>query len=146
MRLGRGGSGRLGPSRAAVHVFDDARRRRVRFTRWVSMDFAVIPAQFDTVDEALKACDAVYDDPGGDPPAPVAELIEELDHIDAIGEENGFLSVWPVDSSALGAILCARWPQWDHTVYTLLHMTKDRGLAMVDLQRRQVFDHADAST
>lgn len=106
----------------------------------VSIDFAVIPAAFGTVDEALKACDAMYADPGGDPPSGVAELIEELDRIDAIGEESGFLSMWPVDSSALGAILCTRWPLWDRTIYTLLQMTKDRGLAMVDLQRRHVFD------
>jgi hypothetical protein len=106
----------------------------------VTMDFAVMPADFDTVDEALHACDVMNRDPGGDPPAEVVEFIEELDRIDAIGEDSGFLSMWPVDSSALGAILCTRWPQWDRTIYTLLELTKDRGLAMVDLQRLQVFD------
>jgi hypothetical protein len=106
----------------------------------VSLDFAVIAAEFDTVDEALKACDAMRDDPGGDPPGGVVELIEDLDRIDAIGEESGFLSMWPVDSSALGAILCTRWSRWDSTIYTLLEMTKDRGLAVVDLPRRQVLD------
>lgn len=112
----------------------------VRFTDRVSIDFAVVPAVFDSTDEALKTCDAMYDDPDGAPPTAVIELIEELDRIDAMGEEKGFLSMWPVDSSTLGAILCTRWPEWTRTIYTLLQLTKDRGLALVDLQRQQVFD------
>lgn len=106
----------------------------------MSMDFAVIPAEFDTIDEALNACDAMYKDPEGEPPSGILDMIAELDRTDAIAEEGGFLSVWPVDSSAHGMILCTRWPESDRTIYTLLTMTKDRSLALVDLQRRQVFD------
>jgi acetolactate synthase regulatory subunit len=113
--------------------------RLLRFTGGVSMDFAVIPAAFATAKEALEICNAMYDPPGGEPPARVVELIDELDRMDAIGDD-GFLSMWPVDTSVLGAVLCTRWPEWDHTIYTLLEMTRDRGLAMVDLQQDQVFD------
>lgn len=105
----------------------------------MSIDFAVIPADFSTIDEALKACAAMYGESGGVPPEPVAALIEELDRMDAIGDD-GFLSIWPVDASIHGAILCTRWPQWERTIYELLEMTRDRQLALVDLQRRQVFD------
>jgi hypothetical protein len=48
--------------------------------------------------------------------------------------------VWPVSGCPLGTVLCTRWPKRDHTIYTLLEMTKDHDLAMVDLQLRQVFD------
>jgi hypothetical protein len=48
--------------------------------------------------------------------------------------------VWPVSGCPLGTVLCTRWPTRDHTIYTLLEMTKDHDLAMVDLQLRQVFD------
>jgi hypothetical protein len=99
----------------------------------------VIPANFATVDEALKTCAAMYKGLEGVPPEPVADLIAELDRLDAIGE-NGFLSMWPVDAGGHGAILCTRWPEWDRTIHTLLEMTKERNLAMVDLQQRQVFD------
>ncbi|MUL64976.1 hypothetical protein BOO86_10925 [Mycobacterium sp. CBMA 234] len=111
------------------------------------MDFAVLPAVFSTVDEALKACDAMYRESGGVPPEPVTDLIAELDRIDAIAEDGGFLSMWPVDAGVHGAILCTRWPEWDRTIYELLEMTRDRQLALVDLQQRQVFDprgHVDA--
>jgi hypothetical protein len=114
--------------------------RLVRLTGWVSLDYAVIPARFSTVDEALRTCEAMYGPPMGDPPAEVLDLIEELDPIDAIDERHGFLSMWPVDASALGAILCTSYHEWARTTYTLLDMTKDRGLALVDLQLRQVFD------
>jgi hypothetical protein len=106
----------------------------------VSVDFAVIHTQFGTVDDALRTGDVMDDNPGGDPPAAVVDFIEELDRVDAIDEEYGFLSMWPVGSSALGAILCTRSSEWARTIYTLLEMTKDRGLALVDLQRLQVFD------
>ncbi|KIU38514.1 hypothetical protein AN916_22785 [Mycobacteroides immunogenum] len=106
----------------------------------MTMDFAVIPAEFNTREEALNACDAMYNEPEGEPPSAVLDMIAELDRTDAFAEEGGFLSMWPVDSSARGMVLCTRWPEWDRTIYTLLTMTKDRGLAMVDLQRRQVFD------
>ena len=69
-----------------------------------------------------------------------ADLIAELDRMDAIAEDGGFLSMWPVDAGVHGAILCTRWPEWDRTIHTLLEMTKVRGLAMVDLQQPQVFD------
>ncbi len=105
----------------------------------MTIDFAVIPAVFSTVDEALKAVDAMYDEPRGVPCDQVVALIEELDRIDAIGE-NGFLSLWPVSATAHGAVLCTRWPEWERTIYELLEMTRDRQLAMVDLTHRQVFD------
>jgi hypothetical protein len=106
----------------------------------MTMDFVVLPAQFGTTAEALQTCDAMYADPGGDPPAEVADLINELGRMDAVREEGGFVSMWPVDASALGVILCTRWSEWASTTYTLLEMTKARGLALVDLQRDQVFD------
>lgn len=106
----------------------------------MSIDFAIIPASFTTVDKALQACDAMQIDQLGDPPAAVAWLIAELDRIGADDEETGFLSLWPVSGCPLGIVLCTRWPKWDHTIYTLLDLTKDRGLAMVDLQLRQVLD------
>ncbi len=105
----------------------------------MSIDFAVIPAVFTTVEEAIKASDAMFDEPRGNPPEQVVELIAELDRIDAIGED-GFLSMWPVSSSSRGAVLCTRWPEWQRTIYELLEMTRDRQLAMVDRQLQQVFD------
>ena len=105
----------------------------------MSIDFAVIPADFSTVDEALKTCAALYDHADGGPPELVADLIAELDRLDAIGD-NGFLSVWPVDAGVHGAILCTRWPEWERSIYELLEMTRARQLALVDLQQRQVFD------
>jgi hypothetical protein len=100
----------------------------------VSLDFAVIPAVFATLEEALESCNAIYDEPGGEPPARVVEMIDELDRMDAIGDD-GFLSMWPVDTSELGAALCTRWSEWDRTIYRLLEMTRHRGLALVDLQQ-----------
>lgn len=102
------------------------------------MDFAVIPADFDTVEQALETVDALGGE-SGDPPAAVDDLMAELDQTGA-AEDDGFLSLWPIDGSTSGAVLCTRWPQWDRTIYTLLKMTKPRGLALVDLQQRQVFD------
>jgi len=112
----------------------------VRFTGRVSLDYAVIPARFLTVDEALRTCDAMHRDQTGDPPAEVVDLIAELDRLGAVGDDHAFLSMWPVDASALGAILCTSYHEWDRTIYALLDMTRDRGLALVDLQLRQVFD------
>jgi acetolactate synthase regulatory subunit len=106
----------------------------------VSLDYAIIAAQFHTVEEALRRCESMHNAPEGDPPPAVSDLVEELDRIDAISEESGFLAMWPVDSSALGAIVCTRTDQWPRTIRTVLDMTKDRGLAVVDLQMRQVFD------
>lgn len=106
----------------------------------MSIDFAIIPANFTTIDEALRACDAMRDYQAGDPPDAVARLIAELDRIGADDEDTGFLSDWPISGCPLGVVLCTRWPKWDHTIYTLLEMTKDHDLAMVDLQLRQVFD------
>lgn len=105
----------------------------------MSIDFAVIPAVFSTVEEAIHASDTMYDVPRGNPPERVLDLIAELDRIDAIGE-NGFLSVWPVGASSRGAVLCTRWSEWQRTIYELLEMTRDRQLAMVDRQLNQVFD------
>ena len=45
--------------------------------------------------------------PEGDPPAQVIDLINELERRDEIGDD-GFLSVWPVDADARGAVLCTR--------------------------------------
>ena len=106
----------------------------------MSLDYAVIPARFPTVSQALRICDAMNGDAIGDPPAEICDLIDELDHMNAIGEDHGFLSMWPVDASALGAILCTRYAESARTLHTLLDMTKERNLALVDLQLRQVFD------
>jgi hypothetical protein len=92
---------------------------------------------FEIAEEALQICDAMVDDPGGDPPAAVVDLIDELDRRDAIGDD-GFLSTWPVDANARGAVLCTR--RWNDTTHTMLELTKDRGLAVVDLQIRHLFD------
>ncbi|MDT5285311.1 MAG: hypothetical protein QOF88_200, partial [Mycobacterium sp.] len=52
----------------------------------MSYDFAVIATDgFETAEEALQICDALFDDPGGDPPAAVVDLIDELERRDAIG-------------------------------------------------------------
>jgi hypothetical protein len=112
----------------------------LRFTDLVGMDFGVIAADFDSIDEALRRCAAIADTPDGDPPAGVVGLIDELDRIDAIREDGGFLSWWPLTPTPLGVGVSTRWQ--DHVVYTLLEMTKDRGLALVDLQppQWQVFD------
>lgn len=110
----------------------------------MSLDFAVIGVDFHTAEEALQRCDALYDEPG-DPPAAVAGLLEDLDRIDAFGDD-GFLSIWPADTGAHGVVLCTRWPQWDRSIHTLLGLTRDRGLAMVDVQQRQVFDPRGAAT
>jgi hypothetical protein len=97
----------------------------------VSYDFAVIATDgFETAEEALQICGALFDDPGGDPPAAVVDLIDELERRDAIGDD-GFLSMWPVDANARRS---------HGTTYAMLELTKDRGLAVVDLQIRQLFD------
>jgi hypothetical protein len=105
----------------------------------VSYDFAVIATDgFEAAEEALQICDALFDDPGGDPPAAVVDLIDELERRDAIGDDDGFLSIWPVDANARGAVLCTR--RSHGTTYAMLELTKDRGLAVIDLQIRQLFD------
>ena len=110
----------------------------------MSMDFAIIPADFSTTEEALAICDTFDDDEDdlGPLPAGVIELIKELDRIDAMAED-GFLSVWPDEGTSRGIILNTRWPEWVRTTYTLLDFTKDHRLALVDLQERQVFDPRD---
>jgi hypothetical protein len=111
----------------------------VRFTGPVSLDYAARAAQFATVDEALRTCDLLYGDPEGDPPPAIVELVEELDRIEELGEEHHFLSAAP-DASALGALVCTSYREWARTIHMLLELTKARGLALVDLQSRQVFD------
>lgn len=104
----------------------------------VSYDFAVIPVEsFTTADEALRICDPLYDDPGGSPPPALAELLDDLERGDAMGDD-GFLSVRPVDAGSVGAVLCTR--RYNDLTYAMLELTKDRGLAVVDVQTRQLFD------
>jgi len=61
-----------------LNVLLRAAAQRVSFTRRVSMDFAVIPADFDTVEQALATVDALGGESGA-PPAAVADLMAELE-------------------------------------------------------------------
>jgi hypothetical protein len=98
----------------------------------VSYDFAVLPAgSADTVEDAMPIYAAMCEGAQGDPPEQVVDLIEELDRRDEIGDD-GFLSMWPVDADAHGAVLCTR--RWNDLTYTILELTKDRGLAVLDVQ------------
>lgn len=106
----------------------------------MSMDFAVVTtAAFDTASEARRISSLLDGEPGGHPPTAVLELLDDLDRIDAMGEA-GFLSIDPDVPNRDGLVLCTRWSTWLTTVHTLLNLTKDRGLAVVDMQRDVVFD------
>ena len=104
----------------------------------MSYDFGVIPV--DTVgnlEEAKRIYSAMCEGPEGDPPAQVIDLINELERRDEIGDD-GFLSVWPVDADARGAVLCTR--RWNDLTYTILDLTKHRGLAVLDVQIPRLYD------
>ncbi|ORW03450.1 MULTISPECIES: hypothetical protein [Mycobacterium] len=52
----------------------------------MSYDFAVIPVDsFETVEQALRICDAMYDEPQGRPSPQVVQLIDELERHDNTG-------------------------------------------------------------
>ena len=97
----------------------------------MSYDFGVIPV--DTVgnlEEAKRIYSAMCEGRRG-LSAQVIDLINELERRDEIGDD-GFLSVRPVDADARGAVLCTR--RWNDLTYTILDLTKHRGLAVLDVE------------
>ncbi|PBJ38737.1 hypothetical protein [Mycobacterium avium] len=104
----------------------------------MSYDFAVIPVDsFETVEQALRICDAMYDEPQGRPSPQVVQLIDELERHDNTGHD-GLVSMWPIDADARGALVCTR--AGCNNTYAMLNLTKDRGLAVVDVQVRRLYD------
>ena len=64
-------------------------------------------AAFDTASEARRISNLLNDEPRGNPPESVLELLDDLDRIDTMGEA-GFLSIEPDIPNRYGLVLCTR--------------------------------------
>jgi hypothetical protein len=74
------------------------------------------------------------------PPAPaVIEFVEELTRRHGIDSDDGFLST-DIEADVRGVVLCTWWETALANVGAVLELTKDTGLAVLDVQTLRLFD------
>lgn len=107
----------------------------------VSYDFALLTPEVAgaTDQEALAAADVLYDqEPAAEADPRLRRLVAELEVSGAADEEDGWLSVWPVEVLRGGLALPTTYADVDTNMVTLLRLAARERLVLVDLNAERV--------
>lgn len=108
----------------------------------MSYDFAVLTPEAagasDT--EALAAALALFDQqhPAVEADGRLVRLIDELEATGCADEEDGWVSVWPIDVLDGGVALPTSYAETESNLVTLLRLAARERLVLVDLNAEQV--------
>lgn len=107
----------------------------------MSYDLTVFPAdRVTSLAAALRTYQTLLDaDDEGEPSPQLRDFTAELNERYGGDDDQAFLSV-PVTANAHGALVATWWPSQLRNLYAVLELTKDRGLAVLDVQVPMLYD------
>ncbi len=108
----------------------------------MSYDFAVLTPESAGGDDqaALAAAVAVFesDQAATDPEPRLTAFLTDLEAAGAADEDDGWVSVWPLEVSTGGVAVPITYADVDSSLVVLLRLAARHGLVLVDLNREKV--------
>jgi hypothetical protein len=109
----------------------------------MSYDFAVLTPEAAGLDDraAVAAAVAVFEGgsvAGGQADSRLTSFLADLEADGAANEDDGWVSVWPLDVSADGLAVPTTYANVDNNVVVLLRLAARHGLVLVDLNAEKV--------
>lgn len=112
----------------------------------MSYDFAVLtPEAAGASDrEALAAAHVLFDqeDPAPEPDRRLGNFVAQLEAAGAVDEDDGWVSVWPLDVYDGGVAVPTTYTDVDSNLVTLLRLAAQERLVLVDLTSERVYPPA----